>query len=498
MKKLVIYIFSCYFFCSNILFAQSKFFSFDNVIDKAQDLASEAYVQQKPSSQDNRSLTYDQYRSIRFKRTQAISVASDSSFKFEVLPAGYRFTNTINVYLVKNGVPVKFIPDSDMFENDSKTSISKGTKIPVSGLRILSTINSPDLLDEFLVFQGASYFRAVPKKGQYGLSARGIVVHPTRKKSEEFPVFTDFWIQQSASDKKSITIYALMNGPSETGAYQFIVEAGSDTQVKIKAVVFARTELAHPGIAPLTSMFFFDSSNKYRIDDFRNGVHDSDGYWIKTADNECLWRQLINPNQVEYSSFTNKKPQAFGLLQRNRNMSDYQDFEAEYEKRPDAWIEPGKDWPEGTADLLEIPTDSETNDNIVTFWNVKKVLHPKDSLSFSYILHWTLGLPQIFAEPAKVLATRSGAAFSQMEGERTFIIDFSDPGVSIDKLTSSITCSKGKIIASHIEYNPLTKGVRLSFNLYQKKDQTSELRGLLLYKGKPVTETWLYRWSNDE
>ncbi len=58
------------------------------------------------------------------------------------------------------------------------------------------------------------------------------------------------------------------------------------------------------GIAPLTSMFLFDESERTRIDDFRDEVHDSDGLQIVTASGERVWRPLRNPTQLQVSSFT--------------------------------------------------------------------------------------------------------------------------------------------------------------------------------------------------
>ena len=41
-----------------------------------------------------------------------------------------------------------------------------------AGFRVHAAINTPAYLDEFLVFLGATYFRAVGKGQNYGLSAR--------------------------------------------------------------------------------------------------------------------------------------------------------------------------------------------------------------------------------------------------------------------------------------------------------------------------------------
>ena len=45
-----------------------------------------------------------------------------------------------------------------------------------AGFRLRYPINSKDYFDEFCVFQGASYFRAIGKGQLYGLSARGLAI----------------------------------------------------------------------------------------------------------------------------------------------------------------------------------------------------------------------------------------------------------------------------------------------------------------------------------
>ena len=47
-------------------------------------------------------------------------------------------------------------------------------------------------------FLGASYFRAVGGERQYGLSARGLAIDSGG--DEEFPFFTDFWLERPADD----------------------------------------------------------------------------------------------------------------------------------------------------------------------------------------------------------------------------------------------------------------------------------------------------------
>ena len=77
-------------------------------------------------------------------------------------------------------------------------------------------------------------------------------------------------------------------------------------------------------------------------------------------------------------------PRAFGLLQRDRDFSHYQDTEARYDLRPSLVIETLGDWGNGTIELVEIPTDSEVNDNIVAFWVPETKAVAGQPMEFSY------------------------------------------------------------------------------------------------------------------
>jgi glucans biosynthesis protein len=130
---------------------------------------------------------------------------------------------------------------------------------------------------------------------------------------------------------------------------------------------------------------------------FRPALHDSNGLAIHTGDGEWLWRPLNNPKHVALSTFQVNNPRGFGLLQRGREFSSYEDLKDRYDLRPSAWIEPQGDWGKGKVELVEIPTPDETNDNIVAFWTPDQ-LPPKGSrFAADYTMHWTMDERAIFA-----------------------------------------------------------------------------------------------------
>ena len=84
-----------------------------------------------------------------------------------------------------------------------------------SGFRVMDGQSKPT---DWLAFQGASYFRSSGQDAQYGASARGIAINTAGATAEEFPRFSEFWLEHNGP---VISIYALLDGPSITGAYKF-------------------------------------------------------------------------------------------------------------------------------------------------------------------------------------------------------------------------------------------------------------------------------------
>jgi glucans biosynthesis protein len=239
-------------------------------------------------------------------------------------------------------------------------------------------------------------------------------------------------------------------------------------------------------------MFLFDASNRARFDDYRNAVHDSDGLQILNGRGERLWRPLANPRTLQVSAFLDENPQGFGLLQRKREFAEYQDAEAQYDRRPSLWIEPSSQWGPGHVELVEIPSPREVNDNIVAYWQPATPIAVGQTGEFSYRLRFT-------AEPldeslARVVATRVGES-QNTEGQRSFVVDFKGVGDIPDNLVPEVSSSAGEVFAPRGYVVPQTGVYRVAFELAPGREDIVELRTVLNSNGKPWAETWLYRWS---
>ena len=447
-------------------------------------------------------LTYDQYRGIRFNRRHDPLKNPNHKFSLDLLPPGRYYKDRVDIALVERDgrltelafQPKNFDYDPNLFIKDNLNLDSEDLKkLSYSGFRLRFPINNQDIEDEICVFQGASYFRAVSKGTLYGLSARGLAIDTGEPKGEEFPRFTKFFIYKPDVGQSYIALDALLESPSVCGAYHFEIFPGEQTVFAVKSVLFPRKEIKSFGIAPLTSMYHFSPTRRNNVDDYRNAVHDSNGLAMFSGSGARLWRPLNNPEDLQYSAFMDNNPRGFGLLQRQRDFAYYQDNEAKYERRPSAWVEPIGNWGKGLVSLIEIPTNTEFNDNIIAFWRSDNSLKAGERREFSYNLYFNKD-GQSFSNRRKVIATRIGKSVNNPD-KYTVSIDFAfDNPVNLGELQFVSTATKGEISGSHLEHLP-NNVVRAAFEYRPIKNELAELQASISRNGEALTETWLYRWK---
>lgn len=509
----------------------AKPFDFQELEQKAKALAATAYSRDEGGDMPEflKTLNYDQYRDIRFKPEQVLWRDEKLPYQVEFFHRGSSFRDRVNINIVDQGkaTPVDYSPEQfDFGRNALPEQLPKN--LGFAGIRLRHPLRHDDVYDEIGVFLGASYFRAVGLGQHYGISARGLAVDTGLAKAEEFPIFKEFWLEKPAKNAKSLSVFALMDSPSVTGAYRFIIQPGLDLTIQVKASIFVRKPIERLGLAPLTSMFFHGENTDRFIDDLRPEVHDSDGLLMERSNGEWVWRPLDNPKQLRISVFHDERPKGFGLMKRDRQYDHYQDMELNYQGRPSAWVEPMGDWGPGAAYLIEIPSDAEKYDNIVAFWvpdfakNLKPVeaaLKEKDKAklkaktetkdtsfaSFEYKLHFLLNEP-VGADMGRVESTRIGAGGvpeAELDSSsRKFAVDFNGEALkrysAKAPMEAEVSISSGKLTSPPVVHkNEETGSWRLSFILTPEKDNKDpiELRGLLKSNGEVLTETWLYQWS---
>lgn len=468
----------------------------DSVSQLARARMAKAYQPPKAPLPDGFShMGYDAYRGIRFRPERAIWRGENLGFELQLFHRGFLFEDPVEIFIVEDGVATRLDYDPGLFAFEpGLPEPPKDPKFGFAGFRIHAPLNRPDYYDEVAVFLGASYFRAVGKGHVYGLSARGLALGTAAPEGEEFPAFRSFWIEKPQPGARDILIYALLDGPSTAGAYRFTIRPGAETQVDVEATLFPRTELKTVGIAPLTSMFFFGAADQRTVDDYRPAVHDSNGLAIRTGRGEAIWRPLTNPAGVQVSAFVDENPMGFGLMQRERGYRDFLDLEAAYERRPSAWVEPVGAWGKGFVGLVELPTRTEYEDNIVAFWRPEAPLPARQPHDVTYRLTWLSRLP--VTDVATVRSTRTGGIFGTPD--RLFVIEFEGAPldqVAADALVGRVTASAGEIRDVVVHANREAGGQRMSFRLAPGSADLVELVARLEDgSGRPVTESWAYRW----
>ncbi|MBN9021415.1 MAG: glucan biosynthesis protein G [Rhizobiales bacterium] len=478
-------------------------FGADSVIEIARKLAAapfEPLATELPPTLAN--LDYVQYRDIYYKADAALWKNEDIHFLVEFFHRGFYFKERIDVAVVKGDEAYHVLYEPRLFGfGDRVPRPLPEEDIGFAGFRIGTDVARPKgQYTEFLVFQGASYFRSLAVDQAYGISARGLAVKTAAPEGEEFPVFRSFWVERPKPGDTHIVIYALLDSPSVAGAYRFRAEYGNATVVDVEATLFPRVDLAQVGLAPGTSMFFFDMNGRVGVDDYRPEVHDSDGLLIYNGVGERLWRPLSNPKALQVSSFVDQNPRGFGLIQRNRAFDDYQDVEAAYERRPSLWVEPVGDWGPGSVVLVEIPTDAEIHDNIVAYWTPKEPIKAGSEFSFSYRLTFGDG-PAREPRAVYVERTRRGRADAEHPSPlRLFVVDFAlAPGEARPKDLPKpvVTSNGGSVGGVTVHEFDEVNGWRLTFKLDPGDAGVIELRAGLVFPDKQPSETWVYRWTGD-
>lgn len=477
-------------------------FDFTDVVAKAQDLSTQAYQPPPEVPQFLRDLSYDQYQEVRFKPDESLWQEEPSRFQVMMVPPGTYYGHSVALNEI-DGNEVREIPfDKTVFDYPNEEFAKRvPADLGYAGFKLTYPLRQADVQSQFLVFAGASYFRAVGKDNSFGISARGIAVDTGLRSGEEFPAFVEFWLERPAPDAESMVVYGLLDGRSITGAYRFEVFPGEETRVRINSRLFPRSDIALLGIAPLTSMFYYGENTIRPPGEWRPQVHDSDGLLLHDgASGEWLWRPLINPRTLRMSYLQTQNIRGFGLMQRDTDFADFEDMSARYENRPSAWVETVGDWGKGELVLVEIPTQSETNDNIVAFWRPAEDVKSGQEWAYDYTV--AFGGPAVSGQPsATTVQTFIGdgnrVGGGAAEGAYRIIVDFA--GGLLDTLdpTSSVVSEVSgsehvEVIEHFVEHLEPNGRWRLSMLVRPNPNEILDLRAFLSLGDKPLTETWTY------
>lgn len=488
-------------------------FDFDALKTLAKQMAAKGYVDNKqvlPPTLANMSPL--DFNAIRYDPEHSLWHDVKGQLDVHFFHVGMGFKTPVRMYSVdpstKQAREVHFRPELYSYENTKVDETQLKGDLGFAGFRLFK---APQLTAHDIVsFLGASYFRAVDKTGQYGLSARGLAIDTYAKKQEEFPDFTKFWFETPDKNATRFVVYALLDSPSATGAYRFDIDCQAERVVmEVEAHINTRTDIEQLGISPMTSMFACGTHERRMCDTIHPEIHDTDRLAMWRGNGEWICRPLNNPATRQFNAFADKDPKGFGLIQSDHEFKTYQDTVDGYHLRPSLWVEPTTPWGEGSVDLMELPTTGETLDNIVVFWTPKEPVPAGKSLTYGYKLHWS-AVPPVKTPLAQVHATRSGMG-GFIEGwapgehypevwARRFAVDFHGGGLELlpagTAIEPVVTVSNGRVQDFHILKLDEIKGYRVLFDWYPTNDSVDPVTMRLFIRtaDRTLSETWLYQY----
>ncbi|MGO4175593.1 glucan biosynthesis protein [Bosea sp. TAF32] len=483
----------------------AKSFGYGDVVERATALAKQPFDAESAKIPDELSrLTYDSYREIRFRRDKAFWRDGGSDFRLLPFHLGFLHNKPVQVHIINHGnaIPIPFT--TGLFEY-GKVPIPKGLSpaLGFAGFAVTTNLNDPKVQDEVISFLGASYFRLIGRGHRYGLSARSLALDVGGNGPEEFPFMRALWVEEPSRETTELVIYALLDSPSVAGAYRYVVSPGRETYMDVTATIIPRREIERIGIAPLTSMFQAGEGDLGQRTDFRPEIHDSDGLMMVSGNGEWIWRPIRNPKALRISSFGDKNPRGFGLMQRDRDFGSYQDLEARYDARPGYWVQPQGDWGEGRIDLIEIPTVNEAFDNIVACWTPHTPLPSGQASEFRYRIS-AVSTTWHLHPYAQAQHTFNGSdiedGVAEGSGTKRFIVDFAGGDLAYyqsqpDRVELVATTTAGTITSKILAFHAPLKGVRAIVDATLPDGQSAELRMFLKSRNRTLSETWTATWS---
>lgn len=472
----------------------------DLLIGRAREIATRPFDGRQPElPKALAELDYDAVRDIRFRPERSFLSDSGSAFRLQFFHLSPLAPRPVDMFLVREGTARRVAYDPALFDygrNKFQKPLPRG--LGFAGLRIHFPLNRADVLDELAVFLGGTYFRFLGRNQHYGLSARTLSIN-SGGVPEEFPFFRELYIEEPKPNASSITLHGLFDSASACGTCSFTFRPQETTHVDAVVNVIPRVEISRLGIAPLTSMFFAGESDPQREGEFRREIHDSDGLALETGSGERIWRPLRNPLLARTSSFAGDHIRGFGLMQRDRNWSDYSDLEATYERRPSYWVTPQGDWGEGRLELLELTAPDETSDNIVAFWNPAALPEIQKLQKYAYRLSARLDEhPQTTAFVASTFVHDR----PNVDGRRRriFIVDFAGGDLAFwlkdaSRVEAVVSATRGDVADQKLVAHERIKGFRVFVEVSLPAGESCDLRLYLKTGTRALSETWIDAWT---
>lgn len=464
-------------------------------------------------------LDYDDYRRFVYRHRKNLWVGDRGDWQMSFFHPGYLFLEPVTVHEVDGYEidPVRY--DVEMFDQFGLEPPLRQADLPrdlgFAGVKLWHRFEGTDGLAELGAFLGASYFRVIGEGIAYGTSIRGLAIDTGTNGPEEFPRFSEFWVERPEPDAEQIRVWARLTSESVRGVYGFTITPGKASTVDVRARLYVDKPIEKLCLAPLTSMWAWGETrggpNETRV---RPEVHDSDGLLIHATSGEWLWRPLRNPVSTSVAQYAFDGVFGFGLMQRDRDPAHYGfDDETSNEKRPSHWIVPKGASGAGRIELLEISGPAEWFDNIAAYWVPERHPEPGDVVELAYTIHVTTddapnhgggkvvrtatdhGDMSPLPIPNKDEFTEWSPVYSPDQRHDVAVeVDFEGPGLgelaASGRLAADVSAASSTVVSPSVSRLEGDR-VRLSFRLVGA-GPPGEARACLRSDRDYLTETWSY------
>ena len=215
-------------------------FSYELFKQQARERAHQPYEPPpRPDPEVLQRINYQEWGKIKYRDAFALFANGPGPFPVTFFHLGLFFEKAVGMHVIEGGQSREIIYEQAYFDMPSN---SPARELPAgagfAGLRVQEARDGA--LDwrrnDWVAFLGAAYFRSIGELRQYGLSARGIALDvAVADRPEEFPDFTQFYIDSGTVDH-TLTLYALMEGPSIVGAFRFLMTRGKGVIMDIEVV----------------------------------------------------------------------------------------------------------------------------------------------------------------------------------------------------------------------------------------------------------------------
>ena len=330
------------------------------------------------------------------------------------------------------------------------------------------------------------------------MTARGLSIHTGDPQGEEFPLFRSVWIEKPTLAANALIIHALARFGERHRRFSLHAAPRRGDDHRHRADDFrarggrsyrpwrddrhlsVRRSRSIPKYTTSAPMFTRSTGCKCL-------PAKANGYGARSP--------IARLCRFRLSSIKIRK--GFGLLQRSRSYYTFQDDDQHWETRPSLWIEPIGDWGEGQVQLLEIPTESENNDNIIAYWRPEggpcRRGEPVFRLSPILVLDAAGAARRSRSSPA--------CAWAKIGKRWRFVVEFSSEVFCRSRASQRRYQGQyhRQSRPDRLEPRPLHPPSARRFGSPSISTRArrlfSELRVVLEAAGQPASETWLYRWT---